>query len=237
MIESDENLIETKRNNIQGVNKPQTQTKSIHTIPSAVQHNPTSQTKYVSNSNPTTKVPKSVSFELEEVDNSNVNDQHQAKRSKRDNSGVNSSLSTNNTNTPQPTTIICVKKDKKYRIKNSENLFGPEGKYSDYHPVDQEDTTIKHSDNLERDSSKKIDEIMPLLHQTSISSNYEENSTDASTLSNSTTGSNNHKSQSQYKREKEKTNGRNSNRKKIKSKSLRNKFITSNTQNNDSDST
>lgn len=150
--------------------------------------------------NSTGKIPKNVSFEIDDqgIGSSEVtSDNSSSKRSKKENP-------TQNFNND------ATRKDKKLRGMKTAGFFGAEGKYQDYKIVD--------SDVL-KESSKKLDEIMPLLHQTTISAHDESNK----------------KINTQTNTRREKTT-KNMNRKKFKTKSLRKSTASVSLQNNDSDS-
>lgn len=146
-----------------------------------------------------TKTPKNVSFEDSgAISNSTLSDisaTASVKIPKKDSS--HSAPQTSGAAVPSSSELI--RKDKKFRGMKSAGFFGADGKYSDYKIIDPED----HANNS-NDAIKKVDEIMPLLHQATISSSTA-NDDDAS------------KKSTQQRREKDKSgNNRNSNRKKIK---------------------
>lgn len=99
------------------------------------------------------KIPKTVSFDdYIPSANTNLSENSLPKRSRQENPASNYG--------PQLNDIL--RKDKKFM--KSAGLFGPEGKYSDLKTVNTDEVNT---------SNKKIDEIMPLLHQTTISCNDE----------------------------------------------------------------
>lgn len=129
----------------------------------------------------TSRMSKTVSFEDSGVASSSTISENSIPKRLRKETSPNITIVSND----------VLRKEKKFRGMKSAGFFGADGKYSDFKTINPDETN---------DCNKKIEEITPLLHQTTISCNDEKT---------------NKKATQQMRREKEKNN-RNSNRKKLK---------------------
>lgn len=154
------------------------------------------------------RIPKTVSFEDSGIASSGTVSENSLPKRSRKEFSTNTTIASND----------VMRKEKKFRGMKSAGFFGADGKYSDFKIIDPDEVN---------ECEKKIDEIMPLLHQTTISCNDEK--------------VNKKVTQQMSRREKDKSNNRNSNRKKLKLTPKKSENVvvrksTSHNSNEDSDS-